>query len=105
MSYFALEVYTHDVQVHQGALPNREQGQFPQLPYALGFAFLDYPLLLTYPTSEGWVPSSSGRGTDALYVFGSGKSCVLNTDAGELSFLLEQVGVVGRCTSSAVVPA
>lgn len=100
MNYYALEVYAFDVQFYsptqhlEGGLYTNPSAH-PRLPYALAFQFLDYPLLLTY-ASQGPrdLQLNSWSGQPPLYVFESGKSCVLQAEPAELEFLLEKVRFV-----------
>ncbi len=84
MQQFSLQVYAEDV-----TLLGNSVAQAPS-HLALAYQFLDYPLLLVYPraVAAAWTDAST-HGTQVL--FKSGKACILEADAGELSFLTGQV--------------
>jgi hypothetical protein len=101
-AYFALEVFAHNLHFTNqstdsllagaGSWPTSNAG-FPRMPFALAFAFLDYPLLICYANEAPHDLARSGSATSyGSLAFGSGKSCILSADPGELQFLLEQVG-------------
>ena len=79
--YFLLEVYVHDLQFD---VPVQQDERAPA-PLALAFQFLDYPLLLTYARSPG------AFGSESVIRFSAGKSCILQEEAEELQFVLQQV--------------
>lgn len=79
--YFLLEVYVHDLQFDTPV----QQDERAPAPFALAFQFLDYPLLLTYASS------SASFGSESVIRFAAGKSCILQEEAEELQFVLQQV--------------
>lgn len=88
----ALDVFIYDLAVSRqldalvplrGAAP----AHLPPSPYAVAFQFLDYPLILVYPKPQP-MPALGE------YLFESGKSCTLQANTAELSFLLDKVNVL-----------
>lgn len=100
--YFSLEVFVHAVELTDpaGAFAEATWGApdaaaFPRIPYAVSFQFLDYPLLLVYAKEPVLQASALAYAQHAYphdyLAFDAGKSCMLQADAGEMQFLLEQV--------------
>lgn len=98
MDYFNFEVFVHALEFADPAFVEATagpalSGDFPSAcPYAVAFNLLDYPILLVYAkqpmldTSAAWPPPPVD-----LIDFQSGKACMLQADAEELQFLVEQV--------------
>ncbi|KXZ56185.1 hypothetical protein GPECTOR_1g16 [Gonium pectorale] len=96
--YFNFEVFVHALEFADPAFVEATLGQpdsthFPVIPYAIAFNFLDYPLILVY-AKQGALDTTPGIGAFPGYLdfvtFDSGKSCILQADAEELQFLVEQ---------------
>ncbi|GLI65536.1 hypothetical protein VaNZ11_009094, partial [Volvox africanus] len=96
--YFNFEVFVHALEFADPAFVEATLGlpdstQFPVVPYAVAFSFLDYPLILVY-AKHGALETSSFSETFPTYYdfisFDSGKSCMLQADAEEMLFLINQ---------------
>lgn len=77
---FVLDVFVHSVEL-------RTSNEVP--PCAVGFQFLDYPVLMVY----GKAPQQP-KALDAkpqTLPFSAGKSCVFKADPDEIQFLVQQV--------------
>lgn len=99
--YFNFEVYVHALEFPDPGFVEAtrgfpDSGAFPVTPYAVAFSFLDYPVILVY-SKHGALDTTA---VDALphfpgvfdfLSFDSGKSCILQADADEMRFLVEQV--------------
>ncbi|GIL75813.1 hypothetical protein Vretifemale_5534, partial [Volvox reticuliferus] len=96
--YFNFEVFVHALEFADPAFVEATFGlpdstQFPVIPYAVAFSFLDYPLILVY-AKHGALGTSTFSETFPTYYdfisFDSGKSCMLQADAEEMQFLIDQ---------------
>jgi hypothetical protein len=91
-SVFVLEVFVHDCAIAADvdeAVRQQPSSGFPALPWAVAFQFLDYPVLVCYASAG---PEPQPGSSAVTYTFTTGKSCMLQADAAEMEFLLEQVG-------------
>lgn len=81
---FVLDIFVHTVELTNNL--TQQTTEHAKNQFAVGFQFLDYPILVVYSKE-----APAGGKKPRLLEFASGKSCVFKADADEIQFLIQQV--------------